>query len=560
MLLNLHVKNLALIDETEVEFGQGLNILTGETGAGKSIIIGSINLALGSKADSDLIRKGCDYALIELLFESEDPAVRAYMDALDLPYEDGQILITRKIAPGRSTCKVNGETITARDLRGLAGLLIGIHGQQEHHTLVLPEKQCELLDRYTGNGIREIQEELAGVLSKLRKAQRELAEKDLDEATRKREADLAEYEIREIEEAELTEGEDETLEAEYRLSVSGQKVREAVGLSLALSGYDEAEGAGNLIARALRELRTVSGLDEELRSLEEALTDVDGILSDLGRRMSRYLEGLEFDPQRLAEVEDRLNRINRLKDKYGGSISDILAYAAKRQEELERYADHDAWASRMREEIEQLRNKALELCGKISALRNDAAKKLSEEMMSSLEDLNFFQARFSILVEPDPEHMTQTGYDHIVYRISTNPGEPLEDLAKVASGGELSRIMLALLTILADKDSIDTLIFDEIDTGISGNTAWKVAEKMAILGKRHQIVCITHLAQIAAMADIHFLIEKQVSEGRTVTGLSMLSETETIEDLARMLSGGEISDTARENAGELRKRAVAAKG
>lgn len=550
MLQSLHVKNLALIDEIEVTFGEGLNILTGETGAGKSIIIGSINLALGAKADKDMIRTGAEYALVELVFTVEGQQLAA-IEELELPVEDGQIILQRRILQSRNVCKVCGETVTARQLKQLGEILLDIHGQHEHQSLLKPAKQLEILDAYAGEALLSHKEKLRELYSRYRSAVDELEHSEVDEETRKREAALAEFECQEIEEAALVPGEDEEIEQLYRKLVNGQKIQDAVGLAHALCGYEE-NGVGSSVGRALKEMRSVAAYDTALQEFEQQLLDIDGLLNDYNRAVADYLSELEFDGELFDRTDKRLNLLNHLKAKYGNSIEDVLAYQAQAQHTLEKYRDYDAYRMELTKRADTLKEEALTVCAKISEIRRRSAVRLSKEMKKALVDLNFQEVAFEIQVTDLEDMIGSNGYDRAAFLISTNAGERLRELAQVASGGELSRIMLALKTVLADKDAIETLIFDEIDTGISGKTAWKVSEKMGILGRGHQLICITHLPQIAAMADQHFCIEKKVEDKRSVTDIRKLAEEESVTELARMLGSDSITENVMNNAREMK--------
>lgn len=550
MLQSLHVKNLALIDEIEVTFGEGLNILTGETGAGKSIIIGSINLALGAKVDKDMIRTGAEYALVELVFTVEGQQLAA-IEELELPVEDGQIILQRRILQSRNVCKVCGETVTARQLKQLGEILLDIHGQHEHQSLLKPAKQLEILDAYAGEALLSHKEKLRELYSRYRSAVDELEHSEVDEETRKREAALAEFECQEIEEAALVPEEDEEIEQLYRKLVNGQKIQDAVGLAHALCGYEE-NGVGSSVGRALKEMRSVAAYDTALQEFEQQLLDIDGLLNDYNRAVADYLSELEFDGELFDRTEKRLNLLNHLKAKYGNSIEDVLAYQAQAQHTLEKYRDYDAYRMELTKRADTLKEEALTVCAKISEIRRRSAVRLSKEMKKALVDLNFQEVAFEIQVTDLEDMIGSNGYDRAAFLISTNAGERLRELAQVASGGELSRIMLALKTVLADKDAIETLIFDEIDTGISGKTAWKVSEKMGILGRGHQLICITHLPQIAAMADQHFCIEKKVEDKRSVTDIRKLAEEESVTELARMLGSDSITENVMNNAREMK--------
>ena len=551
MLERLYVKNLALIDETEVVFGRGLNILTGETGAGKSIIIGSISLALGAKADSDMIRSGAEYALVELVFTLDRPGQAEAVRGLELPVEDGRIILQRRIMPGRSVCKVCGESVTNRQVRQLAEILIDIHGQHEHQSLLQAVRQLEILDAYAGGELAARKDALAKLYERYRLTMEELRTGEADEETRRRESALAEFECDEINRAGLTSGEDEELEQTYRKLLNSQKIREALGTAHALCGYDEG-GAGGALGRALKEIRTVTSCDDALLELEQQLLDIDGLLNDYNRAAADYLSELEFDGALFEETEQRLNLINHLKSKYGGSVEAILAYRDRAQALLDKYRDYDAYRAKLEQRAHTLEEEVLAACAGLSKMRAGSAETLARQMREALTDLNFQDVQFQIQVTPSREQIGANGYDRVTFLLSTNAGEQMKELSQVASGGELSRIMLALKTVLADKDEIETLIFDEIDAGISGRTAWKVSEKMGILGREHQLICITHLPQIAAMADTHFCIEKKVENERTVTDIRRLDEEGSIGELARMLGGASITENVRNNAVEMK--------
>ncbi|MCM1088632.1 MAG: DNA repair protein RecN [Muribaculaceae bacterium] len=559
MLISLHVKNLALIDETEVYFGNGLNILTGETGAGKSIILGSVNLALGAKAEKEMIRSGAEYALIELVFQVENEEQQQKIRALELPIdEDGTIILQRRIMPGKSLCKISGETVSIKQVKELADILIDIHGQHEHQSLLKNTKQAEILDDYAREELDGPKAQLKECYEQYREVVKKLSQDNIDEDTRKREVSLAEFETQEIEQAALTAGEDTALEKSYQKLVHGQKIQEAMSIAHQMSGYENG-GAGETIGRALREIKSIVPYDEALLEFEKQLLDIDSLLNDYNRAAADYLAGLEFDGELFAQTESRLDTINHLKSKYGDTIEEILAYQGKLQEKLEKYQDFDAYREKLTEEEGKLKKKLLRLCGEVSKIRRKNAEKLAASMKKALIDLNFADVAFEIQVEPMEDKMSADGYDKIAFLISTNPGEEIKPLSQVASGGELSRIMLALKTVLADRDDIETLIFDEIDTGISGKTAWKVSEKMGILGKRHQIICITHLPQIAAMADTHFQIEKSVVDNRAATFIQKLTEEESVTELARMLGGASITDNVLNNAREMKDLATKTK-
>ena len=560
MLLSLHVKNLALIEEEEVTFTDGLNILTGETGAGKSIIIGSINLALGGKADKAIIRTGAEYALIELVFTADNERQLEKLAEMDLPApEDGTILVKRKILPGRSVCSVCGESVTLRQLREIAELMIDVYGQRENQKLLRREAQLQTVDDYAGERVSGLKEKVSESYRKWRALKEEWDKDDLDDAARRREADLLAYECREIEDAAVREGEDEELESRYRLMENFRKISEAAGQAGQWTGGQD-QSAEEAVDRASRELSAVGGIDPELDKLAEELAEVENILSDFNRSLSDYLRNLTFDPGEFQEIRERLNQINHLKDKYGRTIPEIEKALSERSERLAFLEDYENGRNRLHNEIEKEYGRLLELCAELSRARREASENFGAKLRDALLDLNFPQVEFESRITSGEENLSAGGYDRLVFYISMNPGESMRPLDQIASGGELSRIMLGLKTVFAGKDEIYAFVFDEIDTGISGKTAWKVAEKMGKLAEDHQILCITHLPQIAAMQDSHYSIAKETADGRTMTHIKRLTEEESDREIARLLGADRITDAALENAREMKRMAHSGKG
>lgn len=555
MLQSLHVKNLALMEETEVEFGRGLNILTGETGAGKSLLIGSVNLALGGKFEREMLRKGADSALVELIFMSPDERVRKKLIQLELePEDDGTVIISRKMQVGKSVYKLNGETVTARQVKELAELLIDIHGQHEHQSLLNKKKHMEILDAFCGEEFLPVAEKVETAYKECRELRRRLEEEAMDEEAKAKEQALAEFELQEIEQAKLIPGEDDDLEQRYRLMVNGKKITEGLADSYQYTGSDFENGAGSAVSRALRALRSVSGIDPRLEELEGQLSEIDNLLADYNRDVAEYMADCEFDSEDFAAVEERLNTINHLKGKYGNTIEDVMAYGEDRQKLLDKLTDYDAYMEQLEGKLEAAQKRLETACGKLSNIRRKNAEVLTKQLVNALVHLNFLTVEFDIAVNRS-QNITGKGYDDVEFLISTNPGESLKPLGQVASGGELSRIMLAIKTVLAGKDSIDTLIFDEIDTGISGRTAWRVSVQLDTVAHAHQVLCITHLPQIAAMADRHFVIEKSSTEDNTITDIRVLEEGESLGELARLLGSDSLTEAALSNAREMRAQA-----
>lgn len=558
MLTSLHVKNLALMEETEVEFGRGLNILTGETGAGKSLLIGSVNLALGGKFERDMLRKGAESALVELVFTG-DERVKEKLTELELEQsEDGSVIISRKMSIGKNVYRINGETVTAKQVKELAELLIDIHGQHEHQSLLHRKKHMEILDAYCGAKFKKEAEAVESAYRECRDLERALEEEAMDEDAKEREQALAEFELQEIEQARLIPGEDEELEQRYRLMVNSKKIVENLSESYQYTGNDSENGAGGALSRALRSLRNVSGLDSRLEELEGQLSEIDNLLADYNRDLAEYMDDCEFDDEDYAAVEERLNQLNHLKEKYGGTIEAVIVYGEERQKLLDKLGDYDAYMQQLGDQLAAARARLEEACGRLSSIRGKNAAVLTRQLKEALVHLNFAAVEFEIAVER-ARTITAKGWDDVEFLISTNPGEGLKALSQVASGGELSRIMLAIKTVLAGRDDIDTLIFDEIDTGISGRTAWRVSEQLDTVARAHQVLCITHLPQIAAMADRHFVIEKSSTEDNTITDIRMLKEEESLGELARLLGSDTLTPAALSNAKEMRLQAAAHK-
>ncbi|MEF2852197.1 MAG: DNA repair protein RecN [Lachnospiraceae bacterium] len=556
MLLNIHVKNMALIDEADIDLTEGLNILTGETGAGKSIIIGSVNVALGLAGFKGFAREDAAFALAELVFSVDNEKQRKALEKLDLSLEDDQIIISRRLVNGRSVSKVNGETVPVSLVRQVSEILIDIHGQHEHQALLHQKNHLAILDAFAGEVLLGPAGEVRTLYREYDALDKKLKETDLSETARAKEMDFLAFEVGEIEDAAMKPGEDEALEQAYRRQVNSQRIMEGVTEAETLTGSDFG-GAAELVSRAYRSLSTASAYDEKLESITAELADIDNLLNDFHRELKDYQESISFDAESFQQTEDRLNLLNHLKAKYGGSIEKVLSYKKEKEERLEELAHYEAYRQRLKKELEQKKTELLKACGKVSEIRKQAAELLAGKITAVLQDLNFLDVQFSIDFQetaPGPE-----GFDEICFLISMNPGQPLQPLQKVASGGELSRVMLAIKTVLADKDAVGTMIFDEIDVGISGRTAQKVSEKMAVIARSRQVICITHLAQIASMADTHFCIEKKLVGQEAKTFIRRLSDEESIEELARILGGAEITKTVRQSAREMKELAVCTK-
>lgn len=554
MLLNLHVKNLALIEEVDVDFEKGLIVLTGETGAGKSLILGSVNIALGNKASKDMIRKGTDYSLVELTFSVSENCAKQLKKYDIYMEEDNIVTVTRKISEGRSISKINGETVNIKTLKNVMSLLIDIHGQHDHQSLLYTKNHLDILDKFAKDSILELKEQIKEEYSKYTKLIKKLEEFNIDEGQKAREIEFAEYEVNEIESANLKPEEDVQVEEEFKkLSNSKEIVSVLSEIYNALS-YETAGGLGDIINKAVMDINSIKGMDEKISQFQTELYDIDNLCRELTSQIYDYNSGMDFNPEYVREVEERLDVINHLKLKYGNNIEEILRYKEEKEEYLEKLNNMTDEMESVKNQISELEGTLNNLCTKLSEQRKKAAKELEVLVKQALVDLNFIAVEFEIQITRK-ESIGENGFDNVEFMISTNPGESVKPLVKVASGGELSRIMLAIKSILATEDDIDTLIFDEIDTGISGQTAMKVAEKMAKISRNHQVICISHLSQIAAMADSHYLIKKTADESSTTTSIKKLTRQQSIEELVRINGGSGITEAGLIHATEMKDMA-----
>lgn len=554
MLLNLHVKNLALIEEVDVDFEKGLIVLTGETGAGKSLILGSVNIALGNKASKDMIRKGTDYSLVELTFSVSETCAKQLKKYDIYMEEDNIITVTRKISEGRSISKINGETVNIKTLKNVMSLLIDIHGQHDHQSLLYTKNHLDILDKFAKDSILELKEKIKEEYSKYTKLIKKLEEFNIDEGQKAREIEFAEYEVNEIESANLKPEEDVQVEEEFKKLSNSKEIVSALSEIYNALSYETAGGLGDIINKAVMDINSIKGMDEKISQFQTELYDIDNLCRELTSQIYDYNSGMDFNPEYVRKVEERLDVINHLKLKYGNSIEEILRYKEEKEEYLEKLNNMTDEMESVKNQISELEGTLNNLCTKLSEQRKKAAKELEVLVKQALVDLNFIAVEFEIQITRK-ESIGENGFDNVEFMISTNPGESVKPLVKVASGGELSRIMLAIKSILATEDDIDTLIFDEIDTGISGQTAMKVAEKMAKISRNHQVICISHLSQIAAMADSHYLIKKTADENSTTTSIKKLTRQQSIEELVRINGGSGITEAGLIHATEMKDMA-----
>ncbi len=552
MLTSLHVNNLALIDEEEINFTTGLNILSGETGAGKSIILGALHLCLGDKASKDMLRDNDREAFVEAVFTVDSPKIKSALMDLDIELFDDEVIMSRRLGQTRNICKINGEKVPAGKMKEVGELLIDIYGQKEHQSLLNKSKHMDFLDEFSKNDIGNLKSKIKEEYASYKKLAKEYEDAKASFNTKDREIVLLDYEINEIEEAKLTPGEDDDLEDEYRHLSNYSKTMEYY--QKAHEEMNGNSGFSDALSRAISAVRSIEGIDSKASDFLSMLVDADNIISDFNRELSEYMSDSTFDEEAFRQVEQRINEINRLKDKYGNTIEKILAALEERVEKKSKLTSFDEYLDSLKKQLDESKNSLTALCQQLSDIRHKNAAILSEKMQLAMKDLNFMNTEFTMeLTRLD--NFTDKGFDDGQFMISTNPGEPLRPLKDIASGGEMSRIMLAIKTVLASNDDIETLIFDEIDAGISGRTAQAVSEKLALVADSHQVICITHLPQIASMADRHFLIEKNVSDGHTVSGITELGDEEIISELARMIGGSTITDTTLLSAKEIKEMA-----
>lgn len=555
MLLNVHIKNIALIDDANINFTDNLNILTGETGAGKSIIMGALKIGMGEKLQRDIVRDPDKEGFCQLLFLIDDEQTESQLRDMGVcPSEDGELLITRRILNSRTVNTINDMAVTASKLREVSALLIDMHTQHQQQSLLRKTEHMKLLDRYGRRTIDPLREEMALRYGEYMALRRELDELAMDEAEKSRKTEFLKYQISEIESANIKQGEDDDVEHQYNRMVNSRDIVAAASEVYGVTGYEASASAGNEIGRALVTMKGIRELDGEIDGLYGQLENIDALLNDFNVELSNYMQSMEFDDSEFRSVESRLDVINDIKGKYGSTIDDVNAYLANIRSEYDRLAEYDEYVAQLEGKIKQAEDRMLDAAEKLSAERKRQAELMCSDIRSSLKDLSFMEVRFDMVFDR-LDSCTASGIDDCYFVISTNIGEKMRPLYEVASGGELSRIMLAVKSSMASEDNIGTLVFDEIDVGISGRAAQKVAEKMAIISRSHQVISITHLPQIAAMADSHYLIEKSADDGKTVTHIERLSGEESVAEIARLLGGVSITDAVMSNAREMKQMA-----
>ena len=551
MLNSLSIKNVAVIDSLEVDFNNGLSVLTGETGAGKSIIIDSINMILGVRADRELIRHGCEKAMVQAVFECDDETCKLLCDN-DIDVEDNQVIITRTLtAEGKSVAKINGTVVTLSLLRDISGKLVNIHGQHDNQALLTPSQHVSFLDAYAKNSIER--DEYIQLYTEMRNIESRLKQLNTQENEKLRRIEMLEYQIKEIETANLTVGEEEDLKEQRDIFANAEKIAKAVDISYKnLYDNDELQSAYDGISIAVDSLGGVSDINNELKNAYNTLSELMYSIEDVAHDLRSFADGIEFNEATLNEIEERLELISKLKRKYGNSIAEIIEFHNKSQAELNDLVMSEEKTKQLLDELEVIRKK-LTLAGKkLTDTRKKAAKELENKVCTSLHELNMENSKFSTDIKEAAEFMSD-GMDCVEFVISTNPGEPLKPLTKIASGGELSRVMLAIKSALAYADKVDTLIFDEIDTGVSGNAAMKIASKLKEIAQLKQVLCITHLPQPAAAADNHYLIQKDIINGSASTTVKLLDFEMRVEELSRIIDGSGAGELSKQHAREMLK-------
>ncbi|CDE25889.1 dNA replication and repair protein RecN [Clostridium sp. CAG:440] len=541
MITTLHIKNIGIIDDLSIDLNQGLNVLTGETGAGKTLIIDSIGIISGGRFSKEMIRKGENTSYIEICMYEPNSK-----EAID-----GNIIVSRQIwANGRNMCKINGRMVTVNELKDFMKRYIEIHGQNDNQTLLESKTHLMYLDSFIGDKIIEIKSKYYEKYQRFNEINIELKANYGDEKERERKLDLLRYQISEIEEANLTENEEEILEEKRKIMLNSEKI------SNNLNKADEAIQNSSIdsLSIAIRALEKIETIDKNYEKVSSNLKGIYYELQELARDISNYKEDIYFDEQERNKTEERLDLINSLKRKYGNTIKEILEYKKDIQEEIQHIENLEDYNNKLKSELEQIQNEMEEMSEQINKIRVKQAQKLSESINLELKDLEMKNAKINVKVEKQ-ENFNKEGKDKVEFLISTNLGEDEKELIKIASGGEMSRIMLAIKKVLSDTDKTPVMIFDEIDTGISGNAANAVAEKLNLISKFHQVLCISHLPNIAAAADYNYFISKKVTNERTNTNVKLLQEKEVIEEIAR-ISSGKVNDVTIKYATQLRNKKV----
>lgn len=554
MLLELNIRNIALIEALRIEFAQGFNVLTGETGSGKSIVVDCMNLVLGGRADREFVRTGAEKGSVQALFDVEaNPRARQYAEALGADCEDGLLTVSRELSrSGRNICRISGVIVPLSVLKGLTTLLLDIHGQHEHQALMNPARHIDFLDAFGDDAHQSLRKRAAVLHGERSRLATELKKVMADAAERERLVDVLTFQVNEISSAKLKRGEEEKLTAKLRVLENAEKIQTSVEKAYLLTyrGDGRAVSAQESLMRAAEAMESIASINPRYAELSQRLRELYDATRDVGYELQDIVDQLTFDPALMDKIAGRLDVIDRLERKYGPSLEDVIAFGERAAQRLQTIQSGDEQIETLRQALKRSDAALKAVCSELTISRRQLAQRLAAAIMEQLRDLGMGKTRFEVRVDAEPKP-NANGADRVEFMISPNPGEPLRPMAAIASGGELSRIMLALKVISMDVDGVDSMVFDEIDTGVSGRMAQVVGEKMSCIARNRQVLCVTHLPQIAALGDAHFLVEKRSNEDRTETSVLRLNDEGRIRELSRLVGGAEDSESSLSHAGHM---------
>lgn len=554
MLLELSIENIALIESLRIEFAAGFNVLTGETGAGKSIVVDSVNLALGGRADRDIIRTGTEKGSVQALFDiSHNEGALAYAREQGIDAEDGLIAVRRELSRGgRNICRVSGVIVPLNVLKNLTAMLMDVHGQHEHQALMNPARHLDFLDAFGGKPVHAAREVVAELYAKRSKLGAELKKLMNDVSEKERLMDVLGFQVQEIEAAKLKPGEEEKLKQKLSVLENAEKIRTGVetAYGLVYQGTGRGVSAQEALQQSMEAMQRIAGLDAKYGALAAKLRELYYAVQDAGYELQALVDDLDFDPELIDKVAARLEIIDRLERKYGPTLEEVIAFGKASAQRLNELKSGDESIAELKKRYKELDRQLRSACAELTELRKAAAERLGQAICAQLADLGMSKTRFEVRVEPEPKPLS-SGMDRVEFMISPNPGEPLRPLANIASGGEISRVMLALKAVSLDGNGVDSMVFDEIDTGVSGRMAQVVGEKMCLIAKTKQVLCITHLPQIAALGDAHFMVEKVSTDEHTETHVSRLDREGRVRELSRLVGGATDSESSLSHAGHM---------
>ena len=559
MLAELTIKNVALIESLRIEFAQGFNVLTGETGAGKSIVVDCVALALGGRADRDMIRTGAEKGMVQAVFDVAGTSrAQEYARELGIEVEDGLIVVRRELSrEGRNLCRVSDVVVPLNTLKTLTGMLMDIHGQHEHQALMNPAKHMDFLDGFGGAPHAQWKEKVAQLHAERGRIAAQLKKLMNDAAEKERLMDVLTFQAQEIAAAKLKPGEEDKLERKLSVLENAEKIRSGVetAYTLVYQGDGRGMSAQEALMQAASAMERIAGIDEKYAALGARLRELYYSTQDVGYELQSLVDDLDFEPEQLDKIAGRLDMIKRLERKYGATLEEVIAFGADAQKRLDELKGSDDTIAALKKRYKEADARLREACGELTRLRKTSAEALARAICEQLADLGMARTRFEVRIEPEPKP-TASGMDRIEFMISPNPGEPLRPLANIASGGEISRIMLALKAISMDIEGVDSMVFDEIDTGVSGRMAQTVGEKMCLIAKNRQVLCITHLPQIAALGDAHFMVEKIASDDHTETHVRRLDHEGRVHELSRLVGGAADSESSLSHADHMLQEAA----